>query len=96
MLSSSLLALGAFATAHVAHGLTLPPSRMRRDSSNPFDFQNSQNQTVQDIYVATVNVGGKDFEVQLDTGSSDLWFDTTGVDLSSFTNTSIFTSIPYG
>lgn len=97
MLSSSLLALGAFATAHVAHGMTLPFSRTRRDSSsNPFNFQNSQNLTFEDIYVATVTVAGMDLEVQLDTGSADLWFDTTGMDLSSFTNTSIFTSISYG
>ena len=35
-------------------------------------------------------------QVQLDTGSSDLWLDTTGQSLSSLTNTGQQTGVVYG
>ena len=41
-------------------------------------------------------MGGKEFPVQLDTGSSDLWLDTTGVDLSGLTDTGVQTGLTYG
>ena len=96
MFLTSLLALTGFMTAHAVHAFTLPYSITPKDSySNPFDFQNSQNMTIQDVYDATISIAGRDFQVTVDTGSSDLWLDTTGMDLSSFTNTSVMTSIAY-
>ncbi|OCH94610.1 acid protease [Obba rivulosa] len=48
------------------------------------------------IYVGTVVVDGQSFEVQLDTGSSDLWLDTTNVQFSSnVTGTEYNTSVQY-
>jgi hypothetical protein len=35
-------------------------------------------------------------QVQLDTGSSDLWLDTTGIDTSSLTATGVNQSLTYG
>ncbi|TDL20329.1 acid protease [Rickenella mellea] len=78
-----------------------------RDASDPFNFMNVNNQSGFDIYIATVSVEGHDFEesrkhnifgrdVQLDTGSSDLWLDTTGVQLTTFQDTGINQLVPYG
>lgn len=35
-------------------------------------------------------------QVQIDTGSSDLWLDTTGVDISSLIQTGQTTNVTYG
>ncbi|TDL22932.1 acid protease [Rickenella mellea] len=67
-----------------------------RDASDPFNFMNVNNQTGFDIYVVTLSVEGRDYEVQLDTGSSDLWLDTTGVQLTTFQDTGVNQIVPYG
>ncbi|KDQ56687.1 hypothetical protein JAAARDRAFT_36180 [Jaapia argillacea MUCL 33604] len=70
----------------------------RRDSphSTSFGFTNVNAADFKDIYVGTIYANGEAFEVQLDTGSSDLWLDTDGVNLSGFTNTGVPGSITYG
>ena len=109
--SSSLLALAAAVALPTSHALNIPFTKVSTGSSTPFSFasgdkstdegdsfnyQNSQNASGSDIYVATLSVAGKSYTVQLDTGSSDLWLDTTGADLSSLTNTGIQTGLTYG
>lgn len=66
------------------------------DSSDPFGYANLNNASGSDIYVAQLSVAGKTYTVQLDTGSSDLWLDTTGADLSSLTQTGVQTGLTYG
>ena len=61
-----------------------------------FGFGNLNNASGSDIYVAELSVAGKTYTVQLDTGSSDLWLDTTGADLSSLTQTGVQTGLTYG
>lgn len=52
---------------------------------------------VQDlIYIANVTIGGVQFPVQLDTGSSDLWVIPTNSHLPTATATSIFQNLTYG
>ncbi|THH09569.1 hypothetical protein EW145_g1912 [Phellinidium pouzarii] len=101
----TLLALACVAAvASVAvNALSVPFSRVsgassrssKDTSSNLFDFQNSNNASSADIYVATLSVAGQDFVIQLDTGSSDLWLDTAGIDLSSLTQTGYETGLSY-
>lgn len=67
-----------------------------QDGNDVFTYQNANNASGSDIYVATLTVAGKEFVVQLDTGSSDLWLDTTGVDLSKLTQTGITSGLSYG
>lgn len=67
-----------------------------QDGNDVFTYQNSNNVSGSDIYIATLSIAGTEFTVQLDTGSSDLWLDTTGVDLSSLTQTGITTGLSYG
>ncbi|KAL5531426.1 hypothetical protein ACEPAG_4303 [Sanghuangporus baumii] len=65
-------------------------------TDDTFDFQNINNVTDSAaIYTAELLVAGEKFTVQLDSGSSDLWLDTTGIDLSSFTDTGVKSSISY-
>ncbi|KAI5119387.1 hypothetical protein M0805_001061 [Coniferiporia weirii] len=66
------------------------------ESGDPFSFQNSNNASDNsDIYVTTLSVSGQDFVVQLDTGSSDLWLDTQGVNFSDLIDTGVNSSITY-
>ncbi|KAL5521820.1 hypothetical protein ACEPAF_2568 [Sanghuangporus sanghuang] len=67
-----------------------------QDGSDVFDYTNSNNVSGSDIYVASLSVAGQEFVVQLDTGSSDLWIDTSGVDLSGLTATGLETGLTYG
>ncbi|EJD05356.1 acid protease [Fomitiporia mediterranea MF3/22] len=71
-------------------------SEKDQDGDNVFQYTNSNNVTGSDIYVASLSIDGSEFEVQLDTGSSDLWIDTTGLDLSRLTNTGVQTGLTYG
>lgn len=61
-------------------------------SDDTFTFENENDV----IYTADLKVAGQTFVVQLDTGSSDLWLDTTGLDLSSFEDTGVESTITYG
>ena len=64
--------------------------------TDPFGYGNLNNASGSNIYVAKLSVGGKEYTVQLDTGSSDLWIDTTGMDLKGFTETGVETGLTYG
>lgn len=69
----------------LAAASALPPSVFKRDSSAPsypvtvsrsnasegFGFSHDYNE----IYTATITVNGVEFQVLLDTGSSDTWLD---------------------
>ncbi|KAI0786809.1 aspartic peptidase domain-containing protein [Abortiporus biennis] len=48
------------------------------------------------IYVGTIYVDDQPFEIQLDSGSSDLWIDSANVTFESAENTHIFGKIGYG
>ncbi|KAL5537140.1 hypothetical protein ACEPAF_963 [Sanghuangporus sanghuang] len=81
-----------------ANALSLLFSASSKDqvSDDIFDFQNTNNvASSAAIYTTELSVAGEKFTVQLDTGSSDLWLDTTGIDLSSFTDTGVKSSISY-
>lgn len=65
-------------------------------ADDSFGYANLNNASGSDIYVAELSVAGKTYTVQLDTGSSDLWLDTTGADLSSLTQTGLQTGLTYG
>lgn len=71
-------------------------SGSKDESTDPFGYANLNNASGSDIYVAQLSVAGKTYTVQLDTGSSDLWLDTTGADLSSLTQTGVQTGLTYG
>ncbi|KAI0784375.1 aspartic peptidase domain-containing protein [Abortiporus biennis] len=67
------------------------------NSVDPFNFGvvNSQgDQAI--IYVGTVYIDDQPFEVQLDTGSADLWIDGTGITFKNAQNTHIQGGITYG
>ncbi|EMD36871.1 hypothetical protein CERSUDRAFT_114789 [Gelatoporia subvermispora B] len=77
-----------------AAGFTIPLTRelIRRDPAHSTSVNFSASTTSGDfqfgnldgiIYVGTVVIDGQSFQVQLDTGSSDLWLDTTNVQFSS-------------
>ncbi|TDL24668.1 acid protease [Rickenella mellea] len=67
-----------------------------KDASNPFNFSNVNNIKGSDVYIATLTAGGTAFQVQLDTGSSDLWLDTTKLKPSGTQDTGVSTAITYG
>ncbi|TDL18819.1 acid protease [Rickenella mellea] len=66
-----------------------------KDASNPFRFFNVNNFTGIDIYVALLTAGGTTFEVQLDTGSADLWLDTSNMKPLGTQDTGLSAIIPY-
>ncbi|KAL0948548.1 hypothetical protein HGRIS_011108 [Hohenbuehelia grisea] len=97
--------------AHLTNGLSIPfrreiPSvsksisiRRRRsgaDSVDQFNFTFLSQGDNMAIYVGTIHLAGQSLDVQLDTGSSDLWIDTDGIDISQFVDTSAETAITYG
>ncbi|EMD32172.1 hypothetical protein CERSUDRAFT_108873 [Gelatoporia subvermispora B] len=47
-------------------------------------------------YAGTLFLDGQQLEVILDTGSPDIWINTTGVTITHFTNTSAYAEINYG
>ena len=47
------------------------------------------------VYTATIYVQGQPFQVQIDSGSSDLWLDTSGVTLDGLQDTGVTGSIGY-
>ncbi|KDQ58212.1 hypothetical protein JAAARDRAFT_35033 [Jaapia argillacea MUCL 33604] len=89
---TSLSLLSLLATLSNSYRL---PFRRDPSHSTSFNFINVNGRDSNDIYVGTIYVNGQPYEVQLDTGSSDLWLDTTGVDLSGFANTGITGFIGY-
>ena len=95
-LSFSRVSSPSPSTSSSISSLSNKDSSKSQDSSDVFQYANLNNASGSDIYVATVQLAGKDYVVQLDTGSSDLWIDTTGADLGSFTNTGIQTGLTYG
>lgn len=106
-LSSRLAAVAAYAA--FASAVTLPivrrdepassSSAMRIvmgnntivDPSDPFNFANVGGQ----IYTTIVRINGQDFQVDMDTGSSDLWIDTEGANMTGTIDTGILGAVRY-
>ncbi|KAL4248861.1 peptidase A1 family protein [Abortiporus biennis] len=67
------------------------------NSIDPFNFSlvNTQGDRLA-IYVGTTYIDDQPFEVQLDTGSADLWVDSTGITFNTAENTHTPVSIGYG
>ncbi|KAI0076318.1 acid protease [Panus rudis PR-1116 ss-1] len=89
----------------LAYGLTFPlirrdivppipsPSEIQSTTDDdPFGFVNIANIA----YTVLMYVSGEPFVVHLDTGSSDLWFDTAGPSVSDTLDTGIVGNITYG
>ncbi|KDQ59305.1 hypothetical protein JAAARDRAFT_192815 [Jaapia argillacea MUCL 33604] len=62
------------------------------DTATSVNFTNAYGRD----YVVTVEFDGQPVQVQLDTGSSDLWVDPTGLNLTPFTNTGRNVTFLYG
>ncbi|KAI0766085.1 aspartic peptidase domain-containing protein [Irpex lacteus] len=96
---ASKIALLAAAAYHVGgvSSLTLPFKRQTAaPTTDPFNFSVSNfvgDQMV--IYTANVTIDGQSFEVQLDTGSSDLWVNTQNITFANVNNTNLKTTIRY-
>ncbi|KDQ57375.1 hypothetical protein JAAARDRAFT_194518 [Jaapia argillacea MUCL 33604] len=71
----------------IAFAFSVPFSRSGTPSSTSINFTNADSM----VYLVTVEFDGQPVQVQLDTGSSDLWIDSTGVNLTPFTNTGLRT-----
>ncbi|TCD63158.1 hypothetical protein EIP91_005886 [Steccherinum ochraceum] len=101
-LFSTVLSVGG------AHALTLPITKRAPQSSphstsvriapgnnvsgnDPFGFQSDGGFA----YTGIIYVSGQPFTVQLDTGSSDLWLDTSDYSLTNLTDTQVVGSIVY-
>ncbi|KAK7470653.1 hypothetical protein VKT23_002076 [Stygiomarasmius scandens] len=73
-----------------------------KSTSNFRVFAASENQTLDIntardlIYMANITVGGTEYEVQLDTGSSDLWIQGATFPLPNASPTSIAYNVTYG
>lgn len=61
------------------------------DPSDPFNFANVGGQ----IYTTIVRINGQDFQVDMDTGSSDLWIDTEGANMTGTIDTGILGAVRY-
>ncbi|KAF5333746.1 hypothetical protein D9757_000024 [Collybiopsis confluens] len=91
-----------FAALVVAsHAFTFPIRRIKLPSSSPFQKRdsavNDSVSTVQDlIYIADLTLGGTEYPVQLDTGSSDLWIKGSLSPLPNSKQTSTSYNITYG
>ncbi|KAH9838585.1 aspartic peptidase domain-containing protein [Rhodofomes roseus] len=48
------------------------------------------------LYTATIHVQGQPVQVQIDSGSSDLWINNDGTDLQGLTDTNIYSTTFYG
>ncbi|KAK7692158.1 hypothetical protein QCA50_003777 [Cerrena zonata] len=59
---------------------------------DPFDFKIHQDI----LYTTTLQINGQLFQVNMDTGSSDLFLDTTGANLEGAINTGQLGSLTYG
>ncbi|KDQ56689.1 hypothetical protein JAAARDRAFT_36184 [Jaapia argillacea MUCL 33604] len=95
MLRVTLFVSFLLTLSRTAQAFTLPFRRQTAHSTS-FDFTNVNTGDYRDIYVGTIYLNNVPYTVQLDTGSSDLWIDTTHTDLSGLTNTGIKGGITYG
>lgn len=106
-----LACLLPLAAAGAAHAAALHDAPLRRQlpvpTSTLMNFTNVADPFVFDvvdlsgdaevIYVANITVDGQSYEVQLDTGSADLWLDTQGITLSPAAHdTNVFVTVQYG
>jgi saccharopepsin len=93
---SVLLATVALTT----HASKVPVRRIKRPSTFLQKRDSSANDsvsTVQDlIYIADITLGGVEYPVQLDTGSSDLWIKSSSSPLPNSNQTSTTHNITYG
>ncbi|TDL18837.1 acid protease [Rickenella mellea] len=72
-----------------------PVHESLKDASTPFNFSQYNGGALEVIYMASLTVGGAEFQVQLDTGSSDLWLDTANLKPSGTQDTGLNRSITY-
>ncbi|KAI0072626.1 acid protease [Panus rudis PR-1116 ss-1] len=86
----------------IAHGITIPlvprdlfipdaDSARTLTGADPFGFVN----LVDSLYGGIVQVSGESFLVQLDTGSSDIWLDTSKSNISRFVDTGVNATLRY-
>ncbi|TDL13669.1 acid protease, partial [Rickenella mellea] len=66
-----------------------------KDASNPFNFTQYNGGATVIAYLASITVGGAEFQVQLDTGSSDLWLDTANLKPSGAQDTGLNGTLKY-
>ncbi|KIK68172.1 hypothetical protein GYMLUDRAFT_37012 [Collybiopsis luxurians FD-317 M1] len=95
-LSFSLAIATLFVTSNA---LTFPIRRVKRPSTlqKRDSSANDSISTVQDlIYIADITLGGVEYPVQLDTGSSDLWIKGSSSPLPNSNQTSTSYNITYG
>jgi len=98
LLSFSVLALSlAVSAIHVPIRKPRPhrPSRrslIPRDTSDTLDLSTYNDM----LYIANITLAGKDYQVQLDTGSSDLWIQGSSFPIPSTTTTSLPLNLTYG
>ena len=78
-------------SSHVIREIVLQGNNTIVDPNDPFNFANVGGQ----IYTTIVKINGQDFQVDMDTGSSDLWIDTEGADLTGTINTGILGVVTY-
>ncbi|KDQ57373.1 hypothetical protein JAAARDRAFT_36005 [Jaapia argillacea MUCL 33604] len=76
----------------IAFAFSVPFSRSDTPSSTSINFTNADGFA----YLVTVEFDGQPVQVQLDTGSSDLWIDSPGINLTPFANTGRNGTILYG
>ncbi|KDQ59376.1 hypothetical protein JAAARDRAFT_34101 [Jaapia argillacea MUCL 33604] len=76
----------------ITFAFSVPFSRSDTPSSTSVNFTNADGI----VYLVTVEFDGQPVQVALDTGSSDLWIDSAGLNLTPFTNTGLNVTIPYG
>ncbi|KDQ56724.1 hypothetical protein JAAARDRAFT_36213 [Jaapia argillacea MUCL 33604] len=69
----------------IVFAFSVPFTRDDSPSSTSVNFTNANGFT----YLVTVYFNGQPIQVQLDTGSSDLWIDSTGMNLTPFTKTGL-------
>ncbi|TDL21727.1 acid protease [Rickenella mellea] len=75
---------------------TLPhANKSSKDVSNPFNFSHVNDFRIGDVYEVSLTAGGAEFDVQLDTGSSDLWLDTRIMKPSGTQDTGLTSKITY-
>ncbi|KDQ55529.1 hypothetical protein JAAARDRAFT_48835 [Jaapia argillacea MUCL 33604] len=72
----------ALAIPGLSNAITVPFRRQSPPHSTSFNFTNINVGDNEDIYVGTIYLADQPFTVQLDTGSADLWLDTSGLDLT--------------
>ncbi|EPT05621.1 hypothetical protein FOMPIDRAFT_1013336 [Fomitopsis schrenkii] len=97
----SLLPLSLLALIGSTYGISIPFERRADYRSTTVSVNPNYNGNLGwsngagFVYTATIYVQGQPFQVQIDSGSSDLWLDTSGVTLDGLEDTGVTGSIGY-